>query len=71
MQAASISTSTTLTTRRLVLRCPKLDDAAAIFSMVKSPQFPERLPLKEMDSVSAVEAWLSRLRENWQARTRK
>ena len=65
MQAASISTGTILTTRRLVLRCPKLDDAAAIFSAVKSPQFPERLPLKEMDTVGAIEAWLGRLRENW------
>ena len=67
MQTASISTTVTLTTRRLVLRCPKLDDAAAIFSAVKSPEFPERLPLKEMDTVGAVETWLSRLQENWAA----
>jgi [ribosomal protein S5]-alanine N-acetyltransferase len=67
MQAASIPTAATLATRRLVLRYPKLDDAAAIFSVVKSPQFPERLPLKEMDTVSAVEAWLSKLQENWAA----
>jgi hypothetical protein len=71
MHPASISNGTTLTTRRLVLRYPKLDDAAGIFSVVKSPQFPERLPLKEMDSVSEIKAWLSKLQENWQARVIK
>jgi len=67
MKNVSISTNTIHTTKRLILRYPKLNDAAEIFSMVKSPQFPEQPPLKEMDTVSAIEAWLSRLQENWAA----
>lgn len=65
MKNVSISTDTILKTKRLNLRYPKLNDAAEIFTAVKSPQFPEQLPLKEMDAVSEIEEWLRRLQENW------
>lgn len=65
MKDVSISTETILKTKRLFLRYPKLSDAAEIYSVVKSPQFPEQLPLKEMDAVSKIEEWLRRLQENW------
>jgi len=65
MKNVSISTDRVLKTKRLNLRCPKLNDAAEIFTAVKSPQFPEQLPLKEMDAVSEIEEWLRRLQENW------
>jgi len=64
MKNVVVSTDTILTTQRLVLRYPKLDGAAGIFSVVRSPQFPEELPLKEMNTVSEIEEWLKRLQEN-------
>ena len=65
MKDVNISIDTILKTKRLILRYPKLNDAAEIFSVVISPQFPEQLPLKEMNSVSEIEEWLRRLQENW------
>ncbi len=56
---------TVLKTRRLTLRYPRLDDAPAIFSAVRSPQFPERVPLKEMGTVGEFEGWLRSLQEDW------
>ncbi len=58
-------TDTKLRTQLLILRYPKADDAPEIFSLVQSQKFPEQLPLKEMDSLSKIEAWLKRLRELW------
>lgn len=54
-----------LKTEHLILRHPKLEDAPIIFSIVNSPEFPEQLPLKEMDSLPKVENWLNRLIELW------
>jgi hypothetical protein len=64
MKDVSISTNTILTTKHQVLRYPKLNDTTKIFAVVKSPQFPEQLPRKEIYTVSEIEAWLSRLQEN-------
>jgi RimJ/RimL family protein N-acetyltransferase len=33
--------------------------------MVESSQFPEQLPLKEMNTISQIEEWLRRLQEYW------
>ena len=57
---------TILKTKRLFLRYPKLDDADQIFFAVKSPQFPEQLPLKEMRSENEIKDLLMRLQEGWQ-----
>jgi RimJ/RimL family protein N-acetyltransferase len=67
MKANPIPTDTILKTNRLVLRCPRLDDAAHILAVVTSPQFPEQLPLKEMSELSQIEGWLTRLQEAWAA----
>ena len=56
---------TILKTRRLLLRYPRLDDAAQIFSVVRLPQFPEQLPLKEMNSENEIKKWLKRLQKGW------
>jgi RimJ/RimL family protein N-acetyltransferase len=60
-----VAKDTILFTERLVLRYPKSEDASIIFSVVGSPEFPEQLPLKEMDSLDKIEAWLKRLIELW------
>lgn len=65
MNHTQISTNTRLETKRTVLRYPKLEDAPAIFSVVASPQFPEQLPLNEMDTLPKIETWLKRLGEFW------
>ena len=67
MNGPRLSTNTILETKRLILRYPKINDADDIFTVVKSPQFPEQLPLKEMNSVSEIAQWLSRLQQNWAA----
>jgi RimJ/RimL family protein N-acetyltransferase len=65
MEGIHISTDTTLKTKRLFLRYPELADATEISAVVESPRFPERLPLKEMNTVSAIEQWLKGLQEGW------
>ena len=65
MSSARISTDTKLKTERMHLRYPKLEDSHAIFSVVSSAEFPEQLPLKEMDSLQKIEIWLFRLIELW------
>jgi len=65
MNKLNISTETILKSKRLWLRYPKLDDASQIFSAVKSPQFPDSLPLKEMNALSEIEVWLKRLQDAW------
>jgi ribosomal-protein-alanine N-acetyltransferase len=59
------STDTVLKTRCLTLRYPRPGDAPAVFAAVRSPQFPELVPLKEMSVVGEVEAWLRSLQESW------
>ena len=61
----SVPPDTILQTKRLILRHPKIEDASIIFSVVSSPEFPEQLPLKEMDSLHKIETWLHRLIEFW------
>jgi ribosomal-protein-alanine N-acetyltransferase len=61
-----VATDTILSTNRLLLRQPKLEDAPIVFSVVSSPEFPEQLPLKEMDSLEKIKAWLNRLIELWE-----
>ena len=63
MRGNQIPKCITLKTRRMVLRCPRLDDVAHIHAVVVSPQFPEQLPLKERDEISKIEGWLKRLQE--------
>jgi [ribosomal protein S5]-alanine N-acetyltransferase len=65
MKDINIPTNTILKTKRLLLRYPELKDTTQIFCVVKSPQFPEQLPLKEMNAVSEIEDWLKRLQEGW------
>ena len=65
MNNINIPTDKILKTKRLWFRYPKLNDAPQIFSMVSSPQFPDRLPLKEMSAVSEIEDWLKRLQDAW------
>lgn len=67
MNHTNIPTHTILKTKRLLLRYPSLQDAVQIFSVVRSPQFPERLPLKEMKAESEIQDWLIRLQEDWSA----
>jgi RimJ/RimL family protein N-acetyltransferase len=62
---SSLPAGTILKTKRLFLRYPKLDDAAQIFFAVKSPQFPEQLPLQEMSTEKEIKDWLRRLQERW------
>ena len=66
MENIRISIDTKLETERMLLRHPNLEDAPEIFSVVQSPEFPEQLPLKEMDSLNKVETWLKRLAEFWE-----
>lgn len=56
---------TILETKRLLLRYPQLIDAIPIYDAVSSPQFPDRLPLKELGTVSGIEDWLKRLQDAW------
>ena len=65
MKSISVPTDTVLRTTRLRLRYPRLEDAQAIFSAVRSPQFPDRVPLKEMGAVGEVAEWLRSLQEGW------
>ena len=65
MRNNHISIDTKLTSKRLLLRLPKPADAPFIFTVVRSSEFPEQLPLKEMDALSKIEAWLKRLIELW------
>jgi ribosomal-protein-alanine N-acetyltransferase len=58
-------TDTVLKTGRLTLRYARLDDAPAVFSAVRSPHFPDQVPLKELSAVRQVEEWLRRLQEDW------
>jgi len=60
-----VTMDTILATDRLTLRHPKAEDAPVIFSVVSSPEFPEQLPLKEMNSLNKIETWLNRLAEFW------
>ena len=61
-----VAIGTILTSERLTLRHPKVEDALTILSVVGSPEFPEQLPLKEMDSLDKIETWLNRLGELWE-----
>ena len=61
-----VAIDTILTSERLTLRPQKAEDASTIFSVVGSPEFPEQLPLKEMDSPHKIETWLQRLAELWE-----
>jgi ribosomal-protein-alanine N-acetyltransferase len=67
MKNRNIPADTILMTGRLLLRYPQLDDAAPIFAVVSSAQFPEQLPLKEIDAESGIEGWLKRLQAGWTA----
>ena len=49
----------------MILRYPKLHDAEKIFASIKSPKFPEQLPLKGMTTLSEIETWIKTLQENW------
>ena len=60
-----IPTDTTFKTERMILRYPKLSDAERIFESIRSPKFPEQLPLKGMTTLSEVETWIKALQENW------
>ena len=66
MNRPQISTDTRLETNRTALRYPNLEDAREIFSVMQSSEFPEQLPLKEMDSLEKIETWLNRLAELWE-----
>lgn len=66
MTKVNLPISTTLMTKRLILRYPKLDDAAQISFVVKSPQFPEQLPLKEVGTENEIRDWIRRLHEGWE-----
>jgi len=59
----AVSPETILKSECFILRHPKMEDAFTIFSVVSSPEFPEQLPLKEMDSLQKIETWLNRLIE--------
>jgi RimJ/RimL family protein N-acetyltransferase len=50
-----------LKTERLHLRRVQSEDAPRIFACIQSPQFPELLPLKEMDSNAKIKKWLKNL----------
>jgi RimJ/RimL family protein N-acetyltransferase len=60
-----IPTNMVLQTERLLLRFPKLEDSEKIISIVRLPNFPARLPLKEMSSTNDIKDWLKRLQEGW------
>jgi [ribosomal protein S5]-alanine N-acetyltransferase len=62
-----IPINTLLATKRLLLRYPELTDAAQIYAVVKSPQFPDQLPLKELSSEAEIKDWLRGLQEGWVA----
>jgi ribosomal-protein-alanine N-acetyltransferase len=65
MRDIGIPTDTILKTKRLALRYPRLNDAPAIFAAVRSPQFPDQVPLKELSAVGEIEEWVKQLQENW------
>jgi RimJ/RimL family protein N-acetyltransferase len=50
-----------------VLRYPELTDAMQIFSVVKSPQFPDQLPLKELSAEVEINDWLRELQAGWES----
>ena len=60
-----IPTNTILVTRRLLLRYPELTDAPQICAVVKSPRFPDKLPLKEINTTEEIKDWLKGLQEGW------
>jgi RimJ/RimL family protein N-acetyltransferase len=62
-----IPTNTILETERLMLRYPKLTDAAQIITAVKSPQFSDQLPLKELNTERKIIGWLKKLQKGWVA----
>ena len=66
MKTVNLPISTTLKTERLILRYPRLDDATQISLVLKSPQFPEQLPLKEMSTEGEIRDWIRRLQEGWE-----
>ena len=54
-----------LATKRLRMRYPEPDDARGIYAAIHSPEFPDQLPIKEMESVEELSAWIKRLQELW------
>ena len=48
------------------MRYPELGDATDIYACVQSSEFPEQLPLKEMETVEAIIKWIKMLQTNWQ-----
>ena len=66
MENVHISTDKILETRRLIFRYPITQDAPEVFRVVQSPEFPEQLPLKEIDTLNKIEGWFKRLQELWE-----
>lgn len=64
--SSQIPIDTVLETKRTRLRYPLSSDAAQFLSAIQSPQFPDQLPLKELQTVAEVETWIKRLQTNWQ-----
>ena len=54
-----------LASKRLLFRYPEISDASFIFTVVKSPQFPDQLPLKELITEGEAKNWVKRLQEGW------
>jgi len=65
MKMGSLPVGTILKTKRLFFRYPKLDDATQISIAVKSPHFPEQLPLKELSTENEIKDWLRGLQKGW------
>jgi RimJ/RimL family protein N-acetyltransferase len=66
MRSYRTSKTNEIYTKRLKLRYPELDDATEIYACVQSSEFPEQLPLKEMETVEEITKWIKMLQTNWQ-----
>lgn len=58
----STAENSPLETDRLLLLPVQLEDAHRIYRCIQSPQFPHRLPLKELESIQQVKVWLNNLK---------
>ena len=56
---------TMLETLRCLLRYPSLKDASRIFWALRSPSFPKRVPLGQVNSLDEVEDWIHRSQKGW------
>ncbi len=61
----SVSVDTVLKTSRCVLRYPLREHAGRMLTALRSPSFPEYVPLGQIGSVEEVHSWIDRIHSCW------